>query len=326
MKIGIAEVALRAGVSDATVSRVINGRRGVSAETRAAVHRAMEELEFHRKLPSRVVAVVANPGDAVLMSMFEMIEVRLAADGLQPVLVPAPREAEYLVSLVDLGICGAIFLSTASNAAEGGDLSTYRLLESRRLPYVCMNGLIDGGSGPSFSTDEAMAAEIAAQHLWMSGHRRIGLVSGPRGSRPADRRVAGFVEAMTKLGADDPEQWVRRQAYSVEGGQAAGERFLDDGATAIMAATDLMALGVIRAAQRRGVTVPEDLSVVGSNDSLSLEFTSPPLTSVRLPTAKISAAIAQALTDLTAGRDVPADEIFFRPELVLRGSTAPPQT
>ncbi|MDT7785644.1 MAG: hypothetical protein QOF58_4063, partial [Pseudonocardiales bacterium] len=227
MKIGITEIADRAGVSEATVSRVINRRKGVAQATRDAVERAMDELGYERSAPSPLVAViterVSNPFFADLAERIESI---LAPHGLKVILCPAfpggVQEREFVAELADRGIGAAVFLS-ASNTLDSADPETFEILRTRRIPFVAINGGVPGHDVPVFSTDDDLAAEIAVDHLYRLGHRRIAMVSGPKGNGPADRRVRGFVAAMEKRGTDASD-WVLRQAYTVEGGQAASAR------------------------------------------------------------------------------------------------------
>ncbi|MFD8718129.1 substrate-binding domain-containing protein [Streptomyces sp. NPDC059629] len=137
--------------------------------------------------------------------------------------------------------------------------------------------------GPVFSTDDLPAAELAVDHLYRLGHRRIGMASGPVANRPADRRVSGFVASLARRGIADPEQWVVRQSYTVEGGQSAALSLLGRGATAVVAASDYMALGAIRGARRQGDDVPGDVSVAGYDGSMIMDFVDHPLTTVRRP-------------------------------------------
>ncbi|MFJ3928448.1 LacI family DNA-binding transcriptional regulator [Streptomyces sp. NPDC090022] len=328
MKVGITDVAARAQVSEATVSRVINRRQGVSKKTRDAVEQAMAELGYERPTQGQLVAVitefVSNPFFA---DVAERIESALAPHGLKTVLCPAfpggVQERDFVSALVDKGVAAVVFLS-ASNTVEGSDTDTYELLRQRRVPYVGINGeFADGVPVPVFSTDDALAAELAVDHLHRLGHRRIGMVSGPAGNRPADRRVQGFLEAMAKRGIEDPERWVVRQSYTVEGGQAAVGPLLALGATAIVAASDYMALGAIRGVRRQGRAVPGDVSVVGYDGSSVTEFTDPPLTTVRQPADRLALEVGRGVLALVGNRDVPVGELLFDPELVIRASTGP---
>ncbi|MFJ9519185.1 LacI family DNA-binding transcriptional regulator [Kitasatospora sp. NPDC101801] len=327
MKVGITELAARAGVSEATVSRVINRRQGVAKKTRDAVEQAMAELGYERATPGQLVAVVTEHiSNPFFADVAERIESALAPHGLKMVLCPAfpggVQERDFVTALVDRGVAAVVFLS-ASNTLEGADTETYELLRDRRIPYVGVNGQFeDGHPAPVFSTDDALAAELAVDHLYRLGHRRIGMASGPAGNHPADRRVAGFMTAMTRRGLADAEQWVIRQSYTVEGGQAAAAALVQKGATAIVAASDFMALGAIRGVRRQGRAVPEDVSVVGYDGTMITEFTDPPLTTVRQPADRLALEVGRSVLALVANRPVPVGELLFDPELVIRSTTA----
>ncbi|GAA3016530.1 LacI family DNA-binding transcriptional regulator [Kitasatospora albolonga] len=330
MKVGITELAARAGVSEATVSRVINRRQGVAKKTRDAVERAMSELGYERSTPGQLVAVVTERvSNPFFADVAERIESALAPHGLKMVLCPAfpggVQEREFVSALVDRGIAAVVFLS-ASNTVDGADVETYELLRDRRVPYLGINGeFADGHPAPVFSTDDALAAELAVDHLHRLGHRRIGMASGPAGNHPADRRVEGFLAAMERRGLADAESWVFRQSYTVEGGQAAAAGLLKQGATAIVAASDFMALGAIRGLRRHGLSVPDDVSVVGYDGTIITEFTDPPLTTVRQPADRLALEVGRSVLALVAGRPVPTGELLFDPELVIRSTTAPPR-
>ncbi|MFE7552751.1 LacI family DNA-binding transcriptional regulator [Streptomyces gardneri] len=328
MKVGITDVAAHAQVSEATVSRVINRRQGVSKKTREAVEQAMAELGYERVTQGQLVAVVTEfVSNPFFADVAERIESALAPHGLKTVLCPVfpggVQELDFLTSLVDKGVAAVVFLS-ASNTVEGADTDSYELLRQRRVPYVGINGeFADGVPAPVFSTDDALAAELAVDHLYRLGHRRIGMASGPAGNRPADRRVRGFVEAMGRRGIDDAEHRVVRQSYSVEGGQAAASTLVGLGATGIIAASDFMALGAVRGIRRQGLSVPGDVSVVGYDGSTVTEFTDPALTTVRQPADRLALEVGRSVLALVSNREVPTGELLFDPELVIRASTGP---
>ena len=133
------------------------------------------------------------------------------------------------------------------------------------------------------------------------------------------RRLAGYQTTMRELGF---VPHVAESMFSVEGGEAAGREVLLHGATAIVAASDLMALGAIRAARAMGRSVPDDVSIVGYDDSALLAFTDPPLTTIRQPLTAMSKAVVAALIDRINGIGQPSHELLFRGELIVRGSTA----
>jgi LacI family transcriptional regulator, repressor for deo operon, udp, cdd, tsx, nupC, and nupG len=324
-RIGLSQIARLAQVSEATVSRVINHRHGVAPETRDRVQRVMVDLGFAPAERARMIGlIIPTLSIPIFATLVDHIEAALAPHGLQTIVcVSVPggvQEREFVVSLCDLGIAGIIFAS-ASNTLDGPDTQVYRLLEARRVPYTCMNGAFPGSSAPSYSSDDHYAAELAVRHLAELGHREIGIAVGPVGNRPSDTRVIGFCHAMRERGLS-VEGRVIRQTYSVEGGQLAVELLLDQGVTAIVAGSDQIALGAIRGARRRGFDVPGQLSVVGYDDSPLMEFTDPPLTTVRQPVDRLARALVRGLIAQIGREYAPRGSLLYQPELILRGSTA----
>ncbi len=140
---------------------------------------------------------------------------------------------------------------------------------------------------------------------------------------PVQRKLAGYREQMRAHGLAELVElsmW-----FTVEGGHAAATRLLDRGATGLVCASDLMALGAVRAAQAAGLSVPRDVSVVGFDDSPLIPFTNPPLTTVRQPVIDMSNAAVRAMIDEIRGQGLPPAEYLFGPELVVRGSTGVPR-
>jgi alanine racemase len=160
---------------------------------------------------------------------------------------------------------------------------------------------------------------MAVDHLWTLGHRRIGLAVGQRRYVPVVRKQAGYESAMRANGTGFSA--VAESTFTVEGGAAAADELIDQGCTAIICASDLMALGVIQAVRRRGMSVPRDVSVVGYDDSPMMSFTDPPLTTVRQPVIDMALAASRALLDEMHGERTPRAEYLFRPDLIVRGST-----
>ncbi len=326
----LSEVAALAGVSEATVSRVLNRKYGVSQRTREQVEDALRQIGYERTLKGEIVLVLV-PGlkTPFFGEMCNAIESELSPHGLRavigPVLPGSVYERDYVEAFVDTGIVAAIFLSS-SNTLTNADDSARALLESRGVPYVCVNGGFAAGDSPVVSTDDWRAAELAVEHLYGLGHRRIGMSAGPVGNIPADRRVEGFLNAMDARNIDGAEDFVLRHHFSVDGGRHAADALLDLDVTAIVASSDEMALGAIRAITRRGLRVPEDVSVIGYNDSYILEFTDPPLTSVSQPVEHLAQAVARTVVTMVQNRAVRTDEVFMEPALHVRLSTAPVRT
>jgi len=142
---------------------------------------------------------------------------------------------------------------------------------------------------------------------------------------PAKRKIEAFAAQLVRHGLAATEQEAREHVsltlYTLEGGQAAAGDLFDGGHTAVVCGSDLMALGAIRAAHARGLSVPDDVSVVGYDDSPLVAFTDPPLTTVRQPVADMAHAAVSALLTEIHGERAPRSELLFTPELVVRGST-----
>ena len=197
----------------------------------------------------------------------------------------------------------------------------YRLLHSRGIPVVLVNAAIDNLDFPCVSTDDVTAAGQSFRHLASLGHERIGLVLGPEDHMPSRRKLTAFTDHAERAGLSVTP--VEHALFSLEGGQAATTRMLRQGVTGIICASDVLALGAIRAVRRAGLSVPGDVSVVGFDDSGWLNCTDPPLTTVRQPIESMGKAAVALLVNQMESVSVYPEELLFEPELVVRGSTGP---
>jgi alanine racemase len=328
------DIAAQAQVSEATVSRVLNDKPGVSADTRQAVLTALDVLGYERPARLRkrsaglVGLVVPELDNPIFPAFAQVIESVLAQAGYTPVLCTQTpggvTEDEYVEMLLDRQVSGIVFVS-GLHADTSADKERYRRLVARRLPIVMITGYAAGVEAPCISCDDQAAAELAVSHLVALGHRRIGLISGPERFLPVQRKIAGFRSAMARLlgtSATELDSLISLSLFGVEGGAAATRRLLDRGVTGIVCGSDLMALGATREARARGLNVPGDISVVGYDDSPLIAFTDPPLTTVRQPVSAMAVAGVRALVDEINGHAAPHSEYMFSPELVVRGSTA----
>ncbi|MFG3297342.1 LacI family DNA-binding transcriptional regulator [Micromonospora chersina] len=334
MRARLSDIAQQAEVSEATVSRVLNDRPGVAPETRQAVLTALDVLGYERPARLRkrsaglVGLVVPELDNPIFPAFAQVIESTLAQSGFTPVLCTQTpggvTEDEYVEMLLDRQVSGIVFVS-GLHADTAANHDRYRALIARPLPIVMINGYAPGIAAPFVSSDDGAATELAIAHLVALGHRRIGLITGPDRFVPVQRRVAGFRAAMKRLvGATEAEvgELAELSLFGVEGGEAAAGRLIERGVTGLVCGSDLMALGAIRAARQRGLAVPADVSVVGYDDSPLMAFTDPPLTTMRQPVAAMAVAAVRALVDEINGHAAPNSEYVFRPELVVRGSTA----
>ncbi len=258
----LAEVAKYVGVSEATVSRVLNGKPGISEATRTAVLTALDVLGYERpaklrgeraRLVGLVLPELQNP---IFPAFAEVVAGTLARRGFTPVLCTRTgagvSEADYVDMLLDQQVSGVIFAG-GNYAQAAAEHEHYHRLRERGLPVVLVNAAIDD---------------------------------------------LGF--ACVAL--------VRR------------------GITGIICASDVLALGAMKAVRRLGLSVPGDVSVVGFDDSAFMNCTDPPLTTIRQPIDAMGQAAVALLANQVAGHVVPTEEMLFEPELVVRGSTGPVRT
>lgn len=329
----LADIASEAGVSEATVSRVLNSKPGVSETTRQSVVIALDLLGYERPPHLRtrsaglIGLVVPELDNPIFPAFAQVIEGCLARRRYTPVLcTQSPggiSEDEYVESLLDHGVSGIVFVS-GKHADRAADHSRYTTLIERAMPVVFINGYVAGLDAPFFSTDDRAAMLIAVSHLRQLGHERIGLAVGPSRFSPSQNKRDGFIDALCselKMSPAQARDWVAEGLFTVEGGAATTRALIERGATAVVCGSDLMAMGAIRAARDAGLVVPDDLSVVGFDDSRMLPFLDPPLTTLRQPVAEIGAQAVDTICAAIAGETLPSHDYLFRPELIVRSST-----
>lgn len=325
----LADIAAQAGVSEATVSRVVNGKASVAPATRQAVLAALDLLGVERPVRTQkrsaglIGLIIPELDNPIFPAFAQVIERMLTLHGYPAVLctqIPGgATEDEFATMLVERGVSGIIFVS-GLYADTTTKPDRYQRLIERRVPIVLINGYLDGVDASFFSCDDRAAMSLAVRHLSALGHTRIGLAVGPARYVPVVRKLAGFAAAIGAAG-DDVDGLVEHSIFSFEGGRSAGDALIRRGATAIVCGSDMMALGVVRAARERGLRVPEDVSVVGFDDSPLIAYTDPPLTTVRQPVSAMATAAVEALLDEISGARPPSVEYMFQPELVVRCST-----
>ncbi|MER8188501.1 LacI family DNA-binding transcriptional regulator [Kitasatospora sp. NPDC094015] len=329
----LSDIAAQAGVSEATVSRVLNGKAGVSATTRQTVLAALDVLGYERptRLRQRSAGLIglitpelSNP---IFPALAQVIEQVLSRHGFTPVLCTqtpgGSTEDELVDMLVERGVAGIVFVS-GLHADTTADHDRYARLTGRQVPFVLINGYSEKIDAPFISPDDRTAMWMAVQHLVELGHDRIGLAVGQRRYVPVLRKIEGFTAAVRELlgrTEQEAQDLIQHTLFSVEGGDAAAGALLDKGCTAIVCGSDMMALGAIRAVRRRGLSVPHDVSVVGFDDSPLIAFTEPPLTTIRQPVEAMATAAVDALLEEVGGNLAQRAEYMFQPELVMRGST-----
>ncbi|WP_350275366.1 LacI family DNA-binding transcriptional regulator [Kribbella sp. HUAS MG21] len=337
-RVTLATVAGTAGVSVATVSKVLNGRSDVSPATRARVQEVLERHGYvgRRPEPTERDTIELFYQGVVNAYSVEVIQGVVEAGktaGVDVVLTSHPkhppgtvasspgRTASWMRQLIGSGRRAAIGITSELSDA---DLAA---LARARLPLV----VIDPANTPepgivSVGSTNFAGGMAATQHLLSLGHRRIAYVGGPPTSGCNQARMSGYRSAMEAVGADVPADYVWLSDFLYDDGLAGGTKLLDlrDRPTAIFAGSDEVALGILEAARARGLRVPEDLSVVGFDDTEVARLASPPLTTVRQPLREMGAVALRTALQLAAGEQVASHHVELATSLIIRGSAAPP--
>ena len=332
-RVTIREIADRAGVSIATVSRVLNGREDVSPETRSVVQRVIQENGYTANRSARSLSggrsgligvVVPLVYPAYFSGILAGAAEALSEQGMQIVLSPTMNELEREVSLVDRihGLTdGALFILPQESSDELASLldGGYRFVVLD--PLQPLEERI-----PAVSAAQTSGADQAMRHLLQLGHRRIAQITGPLGWVATEGRRRGYRAALASAGIlPDPALEVEA-IPEIEPGREAAETLLGlpDRPTAIFAFNDNIAIGAIKAARARGLRVPEDLSIVGFDDVEGATIVSPELTTVRQPLAEMGRTAVSLLNRLLEGQRFETLHVELATRLVVRASTAPP--
>lgn len=340
MSIRLHDVAGRAGVSEATVSRVLNQKPGVAAATRKSVLDAAGTLGYSvapraPRLSPLVGVVTAQDGAGATPGLVDGIMTALHRRAHLPVLCSqahgAPREARATEKLIAIGASGVVYLA-GDHTDTTADHGLYRSLSESRVPHVLVGGAAFTPTSPCISADDDSGCRMAVRHLRELGHVRIGFIAISARLVGAQRRAHAFATATAESGAssesavvgDTPSVLVENSGESVEGAFNAAGSLLEKGCTALVCDTDDIALGVVRMARSRGLSIPGDLSVVVFSDAREAAYGEPGLTSVRQPVTRMSEAAAEMLSMSIEGTPLPAHELLFAPDLIIRESTGAP--
>lgn len=231
------------------------------------------------------------------------------------------RERELVDKLIARGVDGLVLATVVLNDAVVGHCL------GASIPVVLVNRSDSGRRLPAVVTDDEAGMRLAVDHLVTLGHRRLGHIAGPQDVSTGALRRAGFKAAAARAGLSAQDLMVETaRAYTRDQGRLAALRLLGHrpAATAIVAANDLLALGIYDALRERGLKCPAEISVVGHNDMPYVDMLSPPLTTVRIAQRQMGETVARLLLARIADPSARRERIVLEPLLVVRGSTAPP--
>jgi len=324
-----AEIAELTGVSIATVSKVVNGRLDVSAETRSLVEQVISEHGHRRQRRPSSVAPLIDVVFNVLRGEYAMEIVhgadRVAREHRLAIVTSGlggsqtPDDA-WLDDLLRRRSKGVVFAFCTPTAAQ-----RERLLD-RGIQVVLLDPLTESTSdSPSVAANNWRGGFDATRHLLDLGHRRIGLISGPGHAMASRARGDGYRAALDLAAVPHDPALVREGSFTFEDGLRHTRDLLTraDPPTAIFACSDRYALGAYQAAHALGIRIPDDLSIVGFDDIPPVAQLSPPLTTVKQPLVDMAAAAVKMVVTLASGGRLPQRHVVYATELLVRGSTAP---
>ncbi|TQJ61453.1 LacI family transcriptional regulator [Arthrobacter sp. SLBN-83] len=323
------DVAAASGVSISTASRALDERSTSRSAAAAHVRKIAEELGYRRNSfasslrrgETRTLGVlVPRLSDTVMALMFEALERAASARGYFAMVASSGDDPEderrAAETLLDRNVDGLIL----ATARIGDELP--QLLRQRRVPHALV--LRTDGESPSAIGDDEVGGYLAVRHLVDLGHRDIAVITGPDFTSTGTARLAGARKALNEAGIQPREEWLIAAGYGIENGYTAGEKLLartpESRPTAIFAANDNIAMGVMAAAQHNGVSIPDDLALVGYNDTPLSARLPTPLSSVRVPLDQIAATAIDLIVN-------PATEPRIRratPTLIPRQSSGTP--
>jgi len=326
-------VASRAGVSYQTVSKVLNGQIQVAPETRERILKAADELGYRpnqiarnmRTQRSHMIGyswLPTSPNqinqilDQFLSSMVDEAE----AAGYH--LLPFPFRSGHVDDyreLIDTGRVDGFVISSV----EYDDPRLSFLME-RRFPFVTFGRSNPGWDFPYVDVDGAEGLRQVTRHLLDHGHRRIGMLAWPEASRVGNDRIAGFLETMSSAGLKVNPRWIERGQGTFEFGYQASLRLLalpaTERPTAIIAMSDTMAIGGIRAARESQLDVGSDIAIIGFDDAPMSQYMFPALTTVRQPIREAGRKCVEILVSLMKGEEPGEQHVLLPPSLITRSS------
>jgi len=331
----ITAVAKRAGVSTATVSRVINGTARVSPSTAERVREAVEELNFYPDVNARalgsgrsglyglIISDITNPYFPELVKAFEDIAVEHGQDVLIANTDYNPKRMEMcVIRMLQRKVDGVAIMTSEMEER------LIRTLGQRQIPTVFMDTAAGGQAANTVNVDYAHGVTEAMQYLFGLGHTEIAFISGPLTLSSARVRAEAFQSALRERGVKMHPEWLQESDHHVEGGHHAMKRILDSGRmpTAVLGSNDLTAIGAMGAIHDRGLDIPGDISVIGFDNIELSGYTSPALTTLHVPRRELASTAFRALFH---GRETaPAEggrnrQHVIKTKLVVRESTGP---
>lgn len=336
--ITIYDVARRAGVSSATVSRVINGRPDVSGKTRAAILAIMDELGYRPNATARGLAMkksmmigvfsydhlysgLVHPFLQDVLSSFQHI---VGAEGYDLLIFTNNSKDALLENHLEMrarqrDVDGILLFGISREDKQ------LEMLVNSGIPCVSIDLDIYGPRAGYVTSDNVAGSALAVQYLHSQGHTKIAFIADIFNSKPGQDRFKGYQQAMRSLGCKWNSNWITQADFSENGGYDALNKLIASGdmPTAIVCASDSMAIGAKDALEEHGYRIGKDISIIGYDDISALKYIKPGITTIKQNRSQMGRAAAEALLELIDNEHAVPQIILIPPDLVIRQSVAP---
>jgi DNA-binding LacI/PurR family transcriptional regulator len=332
----IKDVAAQVGVSYQTVSRVINNRPDVRPETRDRVLAAIAELGYRPNAAARTMGggrtmtlgcISPNLVDYTFASILDSVQAEARSLGYQTFTGSAPNAddvQDLLEEMQERQVDGFLLV----NPHEDGRFQHLLPLIEKSVPVVYLMNTPDDTPVPTVSGDDVWGGCTGTNYLLSMGHRHVATITGPPNAEGTHQRLQGYRQALAEAEIAASESLVLQGDWSPESGYQAVQRLLEQGElfTAVFTQNDKMALGAMQALREAGLSVPNDVSVMGYDDMPLSAYFYPPLTTMAQPMDKIGRHASRLLIEQIEQPNKPLEQIKIKPKLVERASCAPPKT
>ncbi|WP_216404333.1 LacI family DNA-binding transcriptional regulator [Arcanobacterium phocae] len=331
-RVRMSDVASHAGVSIATVSRVVNDSESVTSETRDKVLSSMESLGYEwndtsependDKLIAIIIPEITNP---IFSTFADALQREISSSNFIPFICSQSAgtytEEVFVDTFLGRGLRAVVFVS-GRHADYRANTDLYSFLHKKQIPFITINGDRDDISATDFSTADAAGIRTAVTHLKNLGHEKIALVTGEQCYVPARKKVEAFSDIMrSTFNVDSP--LVIETFYTSEAVAALVPSLIEEGVSGVITSSDVQALGIIEGARAIGLSIPKDLSVIGYDDSAPAKYYYPPLTTIRQPVSAICSDAVRILTLSIEHKVQHTGSFIYSPDLVVRSTTGP---
>ncbi len=334
-RVTIRDVAEKAGYSITTVSMVLNNKPvSIPEKTRIKVWKTAEELKYRpnqlavsmiTKHSHVIGLIIPDNSNAFFAELSKEVELAAQREGYGVIYGNSNNDSKrdicYIRMFADRQVDGIIFARSSSQTQED-ELRLLRVVKELSLPLVMIDRQIDNSDACAVLLDHFKGGYLAAKHLIRLGHTRIGAYTGPRSLQSSNERLTGYRFALEESGLPYDRSLVFEGNYTASGGEEALRYFLNQRASAVFCFNDLMALGLYREIAIAGLSVPDDISIIGFDNSFLSEIIHPALTTVEQPIAQMGRRAVSFLLRQIEGREIPPEQRrdIFEPKLVIRES------